>query len=195
VKSQRIGVLGGTFDPIHIGHLVAGVNVRHQLSLDVVLFVVANDPWQKADRAVTPAGDRLAMVEAAVAGVDGLEASDLEIRRGGVSYTADTLAVLDEEPRSQLFLILGSDAAANLPTWERIEEVRARARLVVVRRAGAEAAAPPVGWEHDTVDIPRLEVSSTDLRARFAEGRPLDWLVPDAVVRLAEERGLYRSTR
>ena len=194
VSRQRIGVFGGTFDPIHIGHLVAGVNVRHRLSLDLVLFVVANDPWQKADRDVTAAQDRLAMVEAAVRGVDGLEASDVEIRRGGVSYTADTLAAL-AGPGRELFLVLGSDAAANLPTWERIEEVRARARLVVVRRAGAEAAAPPAGWEHDTVDIPRLEVSSTDLRARFAEGRPLDWLVPDAVVRLAEERGLYRSAR
>jgi nicotinate-nucleotide adenylyltransferase len=195
VKSQRIGVFGGTFDPIHIGHLVTAVNVRHELSLDVVLFVVANVPWQKADRDVTPAADRLAMVEAAVAGVDGLEASDLELVRGGASYTADTLATLGEDVRNQLFLILGSDAAANLPTWERVEEVRARCTLAVVRRPGSERLTPPAGWQHEQVEVPRLEVSSTDLRDRFATGRPLDWLVPDAVVRLATERGLYRSRR
>jgi nicotinate-nucleotide adenylyltransferase len=195
VKSQRIGVLGGTFDPIHIGHLVTAVNVRHELLLDVVLFVVANDPWQKADRDVTPAEDRLAMVEAALAGVDGLEPCDLEIRRGGVSYTADTLTTLGERPGAELFLILGTDAAANLPTWERVEEVRARCTLVVVRRPGSEQLTPPAGWHHEQVEVPRLEVSSTDLRARFSDGRPLDWLVPDAVVRLATERGLYRSLR
>ncbi|MEA3055756.1 MAG: nicotinate-nucleotide adenylyltransferase, partial [Actinomycetota bacterium] len=106
MRSQRIGLLGGTFDPVHIGHLVTGVNVRHALDLDVVLLVVANDPWQKADRDVTPARDRLSMVEAAVAGVDGLEASDVELRRGGVSYTADTLVELGAGG-AELFLILG----------------------------------------------------------------------------------------
>jgi nicotinate-nucleotide adenylyltransferase len=194
VRSQRIGLLGGTFDPVHIGHLVTGVNVRHALDLDVVLFVVANDPWQKADRDVTPAEDRLAMVEAAVGGVEGLEASDVELRRGGVSYTADTLAELGAGG-AELFLILGSDAASRLDTWERVDEVRAGCTLVVVRRPGAESGTPPEGWRYEEVEVPRLEVSSTDLRARFADGRPLDWLVPEDVVRLATERGLYRSCR
>jgi nicotinate-nucleotide adenylyltransferase len=194
VRSQRIGLLGGTFDPVHIGHLVTGVNVRHALDLDVVLFVVANDPWQKADRDVTPAVDRLAMVEAAVAGVEGLEVSDVELRRGGVSYTADTLVELGAGG-AELFLILGSDAASRLDTWERVDEVRKGCTLVVVRRPGAESGTPPTGWRYEEVEVPRLEVSSTDLRARFADGRPLDWLVPDDVVRLATERGLYRSCR
>src|SRR5688572_4243255 len=93
--NTRIGVFGGTFDPPHVGHLVTAVNVRHELQLDVVLLVVANDPWQKSgDRRVTPAADRLAMVEAAVGEVEGLEVSDIEVRRGGTSYTADTLAAL-----------------------------------------------------------------------------------------------------
>ncbi|MEA3020562.1 MAG: nicotinate-nucleotide adenylyltransferase [Actinomycetota bacterium] len=185
-------MLGGTFDPIHVGHLVTGVNVRSELSLDLVLFVVAHDPWQKADRDVTPSADRLAMVAAAVAGHEGLEASAIEIERGGVSYTADTLAALRSgQPDAELFLIVGQDQAANLPTWERVDEIRSLATLVVVHRPGAEGGPVPGPWRQIDVDVPRLEVSSSDLRARFADGRPLDWLVPDAVVRLARERGLY----
>lgn len=190
--SERIGIFGGTFDPIHVGHLVTAVNVQHALSLDRVLLVVANDPWQKAALPVTPAPDRLAMVQAAVNNVAGLEASALEIDRGDASYTADTLAFLHRQrPADELYLILGSDAAAGLPTWERVSEVRALATLVVVTRPGADALAPPPGWSHRQVEVPRLEVSSTDLRARFADGRPLDWLVTDEVVHVIRERGLY----
>ena len=110
---RRIGVFGGTFDPPHVGHLVTAVNVRHALDLDVVLLVVASDPWQKSHRELTPAADRLAMVEAAVGDVAGLEASDLELRRGGRSYTADTLAELGRfHPGAELVLVLGIDAAA-----------------------------------------------------------------------------------
>lgn len=189
---MRIGVFGGTFDPIHVGHLVTAVNVRHALELDCVLLVVANDPWQKAALPVTPAPDRLAMVEAAVAEVEGIEASGMEIERGGVSYTADTLAELHRaHPGSELYVVLGSDAAAGLPTWERIDEVGALARLVVVTRPGPGDAVPPPGWDHLVVEVPRLEVSSTDLRARFADGRPLDWLVPEPAVHVIRQRGLY----
>lgn len=192
----RIGVLGGTFDPVHVGHLVTAVNVRHALELDRVLLVVANDPWQKAGTVRTAAQDRLAMVTAAVTGVEGLEACDLELRRGGPSYTADTLADLAvQHPGAALHLILGSDAAGGLHTWERAEEVAALARLVVVVRPGAEAAQPPPGWQHVVVEVPGLDVSSTDLRARVADGRPLDWLVPDEVVQVITERHLYASGR
>ena len=192
VNGQRIGVLGGTFDPIHIGHLVTGLNVRHELSLDVVLLVVAHDPWQKADRDVTPSEIRLEMVRAAVEGRDGLVASDLEIRRGGTSYTADTLRDLaDAHPGAELFLIVGQDQAGNLDTWERVEEIRSLATLVVVRRPGSEGEEPPAGWRFETVEIPLLQVSSSDARDRFARGCPLDWLVPDEVVRIARERRLY----
>lgn len=189
-----LGILGGTFDPPHVGHLVVAVNVRHELGLDEVLLVVANEPWQKAHLPVSPAADRLAMVEAAVAGVAGVSASALEIERGGTSYTADTLEELARRcPGVPLHVILGSDAAAGLDTWERADEVRALSSLVVVTRPGAERAPLPPGWTARHVEVPRLDVSSTDLRARVADGRPLDWLVPAPVVSLIRERGLYAA--
>jgi nicotinate-nucleotide adenylyltransferase len=189
---ERLGVFGGTFDPIHVGHLVTAVNVRHSLSLDRVLLVVAHDPWQKAGTVATPAADRLAMVQAAVMDVPGLEASAIELERRGHSYTADTLTELRRQHAdAELFLILGSDAAAGLPTWERVDEVRTLATLVVVTRPGAEELTAPAGWSYERLEVPRLEVSSTDLRARFADGRPLDYLVTGPVQRLIRERGLY----
>jgi len=192
---ERLGVFGGTFDPPHVGHLVVAVNARHALALDRLLLVVAHDPWQKSQtRALSSADDRLAMVEAAVGDVDGLEASRIELDRGGVSYSADTLAALrEEDPSRELFLILGSDAAAGLPTWERVDEVRKLATIVVAARPGAEEGNPPAGWTWERVETPRLEVSSTDLRARVADGRPLDYLLTPAVIDCINARGLYRS--
>ncbi len=189
---ERIGVFGGTFDPVHVGHLVAAVNVRHELGLDTVMLVVANQPWQKVgSRPISGAEDRLAVVEAAVEGVPGLEASRLEIDRGGVSYTADTLEELEQlRPGVELFLVVGTDLVPELSTWERIDEVRERATLVVVSRPGV----PPrslTGWRVETVEIPALDVSSTDLRDRAAAGRPLEFLVPPAAVRRIRERGMY----
>jgi len=192
-----LGVLGGTFDPIHVGHLVAAVNVRHALDLDLVLLVVANRPWQKeGTRPVTPAEDRLAVVRAAVGQVPGVEASDLEVVRSGISYTADTLAALQAaEPGAELVLVIGADVAATLDSWERLDEVRARCRLAVVNRPGAPPPRVPRGWRAEVVEIPALEVSSTDLRARVADGRPLDYLVPEAAVREIRRRGLYAPER
>ncbi len=177
-----------------MGHLVTAVNVRYALSLDVVILMVANVPWQKqGTRPITPAADRFAMVEAAVAEVDGLQAGDLEIRRGGASYTADTLAALAEaEPGARLFTIVGDDAAANITTWERHDEVVDRSTLVVVDRPGAPVELP-AGFDWVRVEVPRLEVSSTDLRARVVDGRPLDYLVTEPVLQLIRERGLYRE--
>jgi nicotinate-nucleotide adenylyltransferase len=189
---RRIGLFGGTFDPPHVGHLVTAVNVRHALDLDVVLLMVANVPWQKeGSRPITPAPDRLAMVEAAVADVPGLEAGRLEIDLGGPSFTADTLAAMaEQDPSAQLFTIVGDDAAAGLMTWDRYEEVVARSRLVVVDRPGEAVRLPgEVPWIH--VEVPRLEVSSTDLRARFTDGRPLDYLVTDPVLQVIADRQLY----
>ncbi len=190
--TRRVGLFGGTFDPPHVGHLVTAVNVRHTLDLDVVVLMVANVPWQKeGSRSITPALDRLAMVEAAVADVPGLEAGRLEIDLGGPSFTADTLRALAErEPDVELFTIVGDDAAAGLATWERHVEVIARSRLVVVDRPGETVRlADDVPWIH--VEVPRLEVSSTDLRARFVDGRPLDYLVTDPVLQVIADRGLY----
>ncbi len=192
--AERIGIFGGTFDPPHVGHLVTAVNVRHALRLDRLLLVVANRPWQKVGRRpITAAADRLAMVEAAVRGVTGLEASSSEIDRGGDSYTADTLAELHAAmPDAELFVVLGADAAAGLLSWERVDEVRARATLVVVDRPGSQPARIPDGWRGVHVEVPRLEVSSTELRERIADGRPLDYLLPPEVISCVRERRLYR---
>ncbi len=191
-KPLRIGVFGGTFDPPHVGHLVTAVNVRHALALDSLILMVANVPWQKlGTRSITPAADRLAMVAAAVEDVPHLKAGDHEIRAGGHSFTADTLATLaDDHPGAELFTVVGDDAAAGIRTWERADEVIARSRLVVVDRPG-----DPVELDEDIewirVEVPRLEVSSTDLRARWSDGRPLDYLLTEDVLRVIAERGLY----
>ncbi|HSH11279.1 MAG TPA: nicotinate-nucleotide adenylyltransferase [Ilumatobacter sp.] len=192
----RIGVFGGTFDPPHVGHLVTAVNVRHELRLDLLILMVANVPWQKVgSRPITPAADRLAMVQAAVGSVPRLQAGDHEIRAGGASYTADTLAVLAEQyPGAELFTVVGDDAAAGLRTWERADEVIARSHLVVVERIGGRVELDPdVDWTR--VQVPRLEVSSTDLRQRCRDGRPLDYLITDEVLAVIAERGLYRDER
>lgn len=188
----RIGLFGGTFDPPHVGHLVTAVNVRHALALDLVLLMVANDPWQKSGaRPITPAADRLAMVQAAVAGIDGLEAGAEEMQRGGPSYTADTLATLRVKyAGARFFTIVGDDAAAHIDTWERVNEVVAMSSLVVIDRPGSPVTlSQDYEWRH--VEVPRLEVSSTDLRCRVTDGRPLDYLVPEPVIDIIRDRGLY----
>ena len=188
----RIGLFGGTFDPPHVGHLVTAVNVRHALALDLVLLMVANDPWQKTGaRHITPAADRLAMVQAAVAGIDGLEAGTEEMQRGGPSYTADTLATLRlKYAGARFFTIVGDDAAAHIDTWERVNEVVAMSSLVVIDRPGSPVTlSQDYEWRH--VEVPRLEVSSTDLRCRVTDGRPLDYLVPEPVIDIIRDRGLY----
>jgi nicotinate-nucleotide adenylyltransferase len=172
--------------------LVTAVNVRHALKLDLVVLMVAHDPWQKtSERGVTRALDRLALVEAAVSNVEGLVAGRDEIDRGGPSFTADTLQALSRNyPDAQLFTIVGDDAAAGLPTWERVDSVVAQSQLVVVDRPGVSVQLPTqFSWLR--VESPRLEVSSTDLRARFTDGRPLDYLVTAPVLAEIEKRGLY----
>ncbi len=192
VKPQRVGVFGGTYDPPHVGHLVTAVNVGHALDLHLVILMVANVPWQKlGSRHITPAEHRLAMVEAAVADVPRLRAGAEEIEAGGPSYTADTLAILYEKyAGAELFTIVGDDAAAQIHTWERVDQVLDRSHMVVVDRPGNRAMLDDsIDWIH--VEVPRLEVSSTDLRARFRDGRPLDYLVTDAVLDVIRERCLY----
>jgi len=192
--SLRIGLFGGTFDPPHVGHLVTAVNVRHALNLDIVILMVANDPWQKSgSRDVTTAEDRFAMVEAAVSVVDGVVAGRDELDRGGPSYTADTLMALAEKhPGAELFTIVGDDAAAGLPSWTRVDQVAEYSQLVVVDRPGVAVELPQqFNWLR--VESPRLEVSSTDLRSRFSDGRPLDYLVTEPVLHVIEQRGLYGS--
>jgi nicotinate-nucleotide adenylyltransferase len=194
--AERLGVFGGTFDPVHVGHMVAAVNARHVLDLDRVLLVVANQPWQKQDRVVTPPEHRLAMVEAAVAPTPGLEASRIEIDRGGASYTADTLeALAAEDPDRELFLVVGADVAAELESWRRAEVARRLATLVVVSRPGAPDTDPGPGWRVARVDIPLLDLSASDLRARAAAGLPLDHLVPAGAIDRIRSLGLYAGGR
>jgi len=202
--SERVGVFGGTFDPVHVAHIVAAVEARRALSLERVILVPAGDPWQKRGSVAAPAADRLAMAEAAVDGLDGIEVSPLEVERDGPSYTYQTLEALSAPGRG-LFLIVGADVAASIGSWVGVERLPGLATLVVVDRAGERPAAPPedtpgppgggppAGWECERVSIPRLDVSSTDLRARAARGWPLDGLVPPGAVRVITERKLYRS--
>lgn len=198
-RQERVGVLGGTFDPPHLAHLVAALTARHALDLDRVVLVVAGDPWQKREAVVASAEDRLAMTRAAVDGLDEadarrcLEVSAAEVERPGATYTIDTLSELAAADR-ELFLIVGADVAARLETWHRADEVRAAATLVVVPRDGTV-------WEVGEADtaagrivnlrMPRLDIASTDLRARVAGGEPIDGLVPAGAVRVIRERRLY----
>lgn len=173
---------------------MTAVNVRHALNLDVVVLMVAGEPWQKqGSRRITPAHDRLAMVAAAVDGIDDLDAGRIEVDHGGPSYTADTLAALARlDPHASLFTIVGDDAAAGLHTWKRYDEVIAQSRLVVVDRPGRPVELPgDVDWLR--VEVPRLDVSSTDLRARFVDGRPLDYLLTQPVLDVIAARNLYRA--
>lgn len=196
-RAERIGIFGGTFDPVHVGHLVAALEARQTLALDRVLLVVANDPWQKSgSRVVTPAEDRYAVVKAAVEDVAGLEASRLEIDRGGPSYTIDTVQELAAAHRAaELFLIVGADVAAELGTWERAEALSRAVTLVVVERGGVSSGEDPVGWRVVRLSIPALEISSSDLRRRLAEDRTVEFLVPEPAIRCIRRRGLYASGR
>jgi nicotinate-nucleotide adenylyltransferase len=190
---RRLGVFGGTFDPVHNGHLVAAVNARRALALDRVLVVPARDPWQKQDRALAPADARLAMLQAAMAGIEGVDVSPMELDRPGPTYTADTLEELQRRDQdAELFLIVGADAAADLATWDRQDVIRDRATIVIVSRADIdEPGAPGPGWRVEHVRIPPLAISSTDLRRRAANGDPLEGLMPPAAIRCLRERGLY----
>ncbi len=185
---MRKGVFGGTFDPIHVGHLVIAEAAAETFSLDRVLFVPCAHPPHKPVEGLAPVADRLEMVRLAVEGNPRFSVCDLEAIRGGVSYTVDTLEALRrEDPDAELFLILGADMAATMPTWRSIEQVRQLARPCVASREGYEGASE--GYFR----IPTIGVSSSDLRARIGAGRSIRYLVPDPVRRYMEDRGLYRT--
>lgn len=192
-KPERIGVLGGTFDPFHNAHLFVAVAARDELVLDRVLVVVAGEPWQKAGvREITPARDRLAVVRAALEDVERIEASSIEVDRGGPSYMADTLAELAvANGGASFFLILGSDAAGALPTWERPEAVRDAATIVIANRSSTQVPPMPPDWRRVVLEIPRLDISSSELRKRLARGLGVEGLVPAGAIREIRARGLY----
>jgi nicotinate-nucleotide adenylyltransferase len=195
IRPRRIGLVGGTFDPPHLGHLVVAECALVELDLDEVRLLVAGAPWMKSP--VSTAADRVALVEAAVADSPGLVCDTREVGRLGPTYTADTLAEIHaEEPDAELFFVLGEDAAAVLPEWERIGDAFALATFVVVTRPGndpPDESVLPGPVVH--LEIPQLYVSSTDLRARFARGGATRWLVPPSVDAEVRRRGLYGAPR
>ncbi|HET7482527.1 MAG TPA: nicotinate-nucleotide adenylyltransferase [Actinomycetota bacterium] len=189
---RRIGVMGGTFDPIHIGHLVAASEVQHAFGLEQVLFIPAGDPWQKKGTAASE--DRYMMVVLGTAGHPGFSVSRIELDRRGPSYTADTVTALrDYFGDVQLFLILGADAANNIGTWRKLDELAGAAEVVAVRRPGVDRHPQALeGWPamHE-LDIPALEISGSDIRDRVRRGLPIDFLVPDDVAVYIRTHGLY----
>jgi nicotinate-nucleotide adenylyltransferase len=197
---ERLGILGGTFDPVHVAHLAAASAARDELGLARVLVVVAGDPWQKRGRVCAPAEARYEMVAAAIDGVEGIEASRLEIDRAGPTYTVDTVEALrGEAPERELFLIVGSDVAASVETWHRADALRAAVTLAIVDREGVAPSASPLaappGWRSVWVHMPRLDVSSTELRRRVAAGESVDFLIPPPAARVLRARGLYTGGR
>ena len=199
IPPRRIGILGGTFDPPHLGHTAAALEARRSLDLDVVVFVVANDPWQKTVGAmagtaeeVSPAEVRLAMTREAVVGLDGVQVDDVEIRRGGPSYTADTLTHYGEvHAGAELFLLLGSDIAPGLDTWARPDELCRRATLVVMDRPGYEHCRTPAGWEHRVLGGSFPDLASNDLREVIAATGEVGDAVPGGVAEIIRAHGLY----
>lgn len=217
VVPGRLGILGGTFDPIHLGHLAIAEEAREALGLERVLFVPAGQPWQKADRAVSPAADRVAMVEAAIAGNPAFACSRMEVERSGPSYTVETMARLDADARAagrepDLWFILSTEALRGLRTWREPDRLLGLCRLAVAPRPAAVGPAAtgdgvvgPVdaawirghlpGREDRVVllDGPHLDLSASELRARVAIGRSIRYLVPDAVAAYIGDHALYTS--
>jgi len=191
-RVERLGILGGTFDPVHVAHVAVAAAARDELDLDRVLVVVARDPWQKRGRVCAPADARFEMVVAALEGNDRLEASRLELDRPGPTYTVDTVeSVRREAPDADLFLVVGGDVAAGLDSWHRAADLRDEVTLAVVDRDGAGAGEPPPGWRRVRVQMARLDVSSTEIRRRVAAGEPMDGLMPPAAEQVLRTRGLY----
>ena len=192
---QRIGLLGGTFDPPHVGHLAIATTVASALSFDEVIFVVANDPWQKTgDRAVTPAALRLEMTRALVNGHKEFSVDDREIRRGGPTYTVDTLNELHQENLdAEIFLIVGADTASRIHTWHRYEDVLSLSTLVVVNRSDAHPTLAPelVGARVESVSMPVVDVSSTQIRDAVAQGVSIEGMTTESVRALIDSHGLY----
>ena len=196
----RVGLLGGTFNPPHIGHLICAQQAREQLGLDVVLLVPAGKPPHKTVDGDPGAEARLALCQAAVASDDALGVSDIEVRRAGPSYTAETLREMNEQrPGDELTFIVGADMAESLPTWRDPREVLRLARFAVAERAGTRrediaATLSPLdpGGRVTFFDMPRLDISSTVLRRRAGAGLSLRHYVPDAVAAEISTRGLYR---
>jgi nicotinate-nucleotide adenylyltransferase len=198
----RLGIMGGTFDPIHLGHLVTAEEARVQYALDSVLFVPTGVPALKTHRAVSPAEDRYLMVALATAGNPAFDVSRIEIDRPGVTYTVDTLLQLRQIYGAdvELFFITGADALSEMASWKDIDRVAKLATFIGATRPGydVEAAAEvrevmAAGIDIDLLDVPELAISSTDIRKRVAQGRALNYLTPEHVTAFIRKRGLYQG--
>ena len=191
---RRIGVMGGTFDPIHHGHLVAGSEVAHIFGLDEVVFVPTGQPWQKAGREVAPAEDRYLMTVIATAPNPRFSVSRVDIDRPGPTYTIDTLRDLHTAngPDADLFFITGADALAKMLTWHDVDSLFSLAHFIGCTRPGHRltGAGLPEG-KVSLVEIPALAISSSECRNRVAAGEPVWYLVPDGVVQYIAKRALY----
>jgi nicotinate-nucleotide adenylyltransferase len=198
-SARRVGVMGGTFDPVHNGHLVAASEVQNLFDLDEVVFVPTGVPWQKSDVDVSPGEDRYLMTVIATASNPRFGVSRVDIQRNCPTYTIDTLRDLHAEYAKQgenveLFFITGADALAQILSWKDADELFALAHFVGVTRPGytlSDAHLPESTVS--LVDVPAMAISSTSVRRRVAEGRPIWYLVPDGVVQYIDKRNLYRG--
>ena len=197
--SRRIGVMGGTFDPIHLGHLVAAEEAHWQFGLDRVVFVPAGRPWQKPV-GVTPPEDRYQMAVLATASNPAFAVSRLEIDHPGPTYTVDTLRRLRTEQAdgTRLYFIIGADAILQLLTWKEPDQVLAQAEFIAATRPGFDldrlvSQVPGAPGRVHRMEIPALAISASDIRARVARGAPFRYLVPDGVARYIHEHGLYQD--
>jgi len=196
------GILGGTFDPIHLGHLAIAEEARRRLKLSRVIFIPTGQPWLKADREIMPARHRLNMIELAIAGKPYFELSTIEIDRPGPSYTVDTLSILQQTlgAQTKFFLIVGWDSLNELPAWHKPTAVLRRCKLVAVIRTGGnspdlevlEKSVPGVKRNTILLDMKPVDISSTNIRRRAASGLPLIGLVPESVDEYIREQKLYR---
>jgi nicotinate-nucleotide adenylyltransferase len=192
----RIGVMGGTFDPIHNGHLAAASEAAHAFDLDEVIFVPTGRPWQKTDRPLAAAEDRYLMTVIATAANPLFSVSRIEIDRPGDTYTVDTLRALREQrgPDAKFFFIIGADALSDLRTWRSPEEVLSMVHFIGLTRRGHQLVEDSLGSdEFSLMEMPTLEISSSICRERVRAGQPIRYLVPDGVISYISKRGLYRA--
>ena len=189
---MRVGILGGTFDPIHIGHLIAASEAHTQLHLDIVTFLPAGQPWQKVESLQTPACARLDMVKLAIAGDTRFTASDMEIVREGPSYAIDTVQQWRaENPADELWWIMGADALATIESWHRWQEFVDAVHIVCVNRPGVPRVHTTCEVTH--VSIPDVYISASELRSRVGQGVDNSYLIPESVISYIAEHELYRA--
>ncbi len=194
-RPLRLGVMGGTFDPVHHGHLVAASEVASVFALDEVVFVPTGEPWQKSDRGVSPAEDRYLMTVIATASNPRFTVSRVDVDRDGPTYTVDTLRDLQEaRPGAELFFITGADALAQILSWKNSEDLFELAHFIGVTRPGHVLDDHGLPAERvSLMEVPALAISSTDCRERVSRGEPVWYLVPDGVVQYIAKHGLYRA--